>query len=87
MLCFEVFLLLGVSTFVFKWKHRLGLSFHIQTILSHIKKVVLHSQERYSQNMSSKAAEVEEEEDPYDERIKKSGCAKYHYALQVRPGS
>lgn len=63
--------------------------FLIQTILSHIiKQVVLHSQERYSQNMSSKAVEVEEEEeDPYDERIKKSGCAKYHYALQVRPGS
>lgn len=24
-----------------------------------------------------------EEEDPYDTRIEKSGCAKYHYALQV----
>ena len=38
-----------------------------------------------SQNMSSKEVELEdEEEDPYDKRIKKSGCAKYHYALQVR---
>ena len=32
--------------------------------------------------MSSKETVVEEEEDPYDIRIKKSGCAKYHYALQ-----
>jgi hypothetical protein len=35
--------------------------------------------------MSSKELEVEEEEeDQYDARINKSGCAKYHYALQVR---
>ena len=34
--------------------------------------------------MSSKEVDVEEEdEDPYDARIEKSGCAKYHYALQV----
>ena len=36
-------------------------------------------------NMSSKETDVEEEEeDPFDTRIEKSGCAKYHYALQVR---
>lgn len=37
--------------------------------------------------MSSKAVEIEdedEEKDPYDTRIENSGCAKYHYALQVR---
>ncbi len=33
--------------------------------------------------MSSKEVDVEEREDPYDARIEKSGCAKYHYALQV----
>jgi hypothetical protein len=27
--------------------------------------------------------EEEEEDDPYDMRIKKSGCADFHFALQV----
>ena len=29
-------------------------------------------------------ADQEEEEDPYDVRIKNSGCAQFHYALQVK---
>lgn len=33
--------------------------------------------------MSGKEEEMNEEEDLYDLRIKMSGCAKYHYALQV----
>ena len=33
--------------------------------------------------MSTKDDNVDGEEDPFDARIEKSGCAKYHYALQV----
>ena len=34
-------------------------------------------------NSESNVNEEEEEEDPYVKRIDNSGCAKYHYALQV----
>ena len=72
--------------------------FSVSTFADYTKKVdkiahsqnILHFFPKYSgtqqlNNMSSKETVVEEEEeDPYDTRIKKSGCAKYHYALQVR---
>ena len=35
------------------------------------------------ENNSELEQESEEEEDPFDARIKKSGCAEFHYALQV----
>lgn len=34
-------------------------------------------------NTITKEEDEEEEEDPYDLRIKNSGCAESHYALQV----
>ena len=38
----------------------------------------------FNDQMSTEGSNTEDdEEDPYDARIKKSGCAKYHYALQV----
>ena len=35
------------------------------------------------ENVNSESDVNEEEEDPYVKRTDNSGCAKYHYALQV----
>ena len=55
-------------------------------LMAHRGGKTFHSRpQKQDQNSSGEQLEdEEEEEDPYDVRIKKSGCSQFHYALQVR---
>jgi len=45
--------------------------------------MAVHHGRKGPKNNENNLKEEEEEEDPYDLRIKNTGCAKFHYALQV----